>query len=578
MAGGLVQLISYGSQDIFLTGSPQITFFKILYRRHTNFSIESKLQHFIGIANFNEEISSVVDKIGDLMNRVYLEIELPKANLVKDFMNWQRDASTVKKEFEEISKYRQLLLDYFRINIDIIRKLNILINTNNIPFTEIENIMTNPNFINALIETRKNLSNYIASNFESGFTLIQEINSFDIYLLFLSISNSKNYPTIDREELCYLKKNKIRNLISKQIYTEMHSFYSKINDEYLAKEKIYRSLADKNYSERHRFAWVEEIGHAIIDYIEIRIGNQVMDKHTGDWMIAFNKLFLPGQHLDNYNKMIGNVPELTIYDDSAKNSYKLIIPFQFWFCRNTGLSIPLISLKYHDVMFTVKLKDLSKLCYVDDESLSIPGIQSKYNLNLISTNLYVDYVYLDNEERRRFASSTHEYLIETVQYNEINNINGNWINTHLNFTNPTKFIVWFIQPESYRSNPNGNNKCEWNRYSTVKSTHVRLNTCNRTDPTMDPIFFDTVQSTQYFNSAVDGLYNYSFALNPREHQPSSSINLSRIDDLGIHAKFNSDFMEKLKSMNCNAYMGIYTMSYNILRFMSGMAGLAVIRI
>nr|URM62261.1 capsid [Mimivirus sp.] len=112
-------------------------------------------------------------------------------------------------------------------------------------------------------------------------------------------------------------------------------------------------------------------------------------------MIIFNKLFIHDHHIDNYNKMIGNVKELTVFDDSIKNSYKLIIPLQFWFCRHTGLSLPLIALRYSDVIITIKLKDLSKVCYYqDDPALSnMSTVQSQYNINIVNAKLYVDYVF-----------------------------------------------------------------------------------------------------------------------------------------------------------------------------------------
>src|SRR5438105_1372479 len=83
MSGGMVQIAVYGSQDIYLTGTPQITFFKIVYRRYTNFSIEAIPQQFIGLINFGQEMSSVIEKVGDLMHKTYLEIDLPAINLQK---------------------------------------------------------------------------------------------------------------------------------------------------------------------------------------------------------------------------------------------------------------------------------------------------------------------------------------------------------------------------------------------------------------------------------------------------------------------------------------------------------------
>jgi hypothetical protein len=77
MGGGLMQLVAYGAQDIYLTGSPQITFFKVVYRRHTNFAIESIEQTFNGTVDFGRKVSCTVSRNGDLIHKVYLQVDLP---------------------------------------------------------------------------------------------------------------------------------------------------------------------------------------------------------------------------------------------------------------------------------------------------------------------------------------------------------------------------------------------------------------------------------------------------------------------------------------------------------------------
>ncbi|AYV85383.1 MAG: capsid protein [Satyrvirus sp.] len=595
MAGGIVQLTVYGSQDIFLTGKPQITFFKIVYRRNTNFAIESVQQHFIGTTNFGQEMVSIIDKIGDLMNRMYLEIELPKVDLVKNSTYWNTNKDDVKNKFDRIQKFYRLVYDYISENSVVIRKLDVLLKTNNISMDNIEKIMYDPIFIDKLSALRKNLKSYIASNIDfdsitelsdQKLNLIQEINSFDIQIIFNSVVKHANYLKNSYDENNFLKKIQLQKIINSSLYKLMKDFYMKIYNIYLEKENLYKSLLNGSYKERYKFAWVEEIGHAIIDLIDIKIGNQTIDTHTGDWLILFNKISVPEYHIKNYYKMIGNVKSLTIFDDSVKNSYKLIIPLQFWFCRHTGMSLPLIALRYHDIMFTLKLKDLSKLCYVEDAPglQSIENIQSQYNINLIDAKLYVDYIFLDTDERYRFAQFTHEYLIETVQYNEFKDIIGKQYISHLSFSHPTKFMIWFVQPHDYRENLSGHNKCQWNNFGTnsdktgypISSSLLRINSYDRTDPYLDVKFFNYVQPYLYFNrSPTDGVNVYSFSLKPLEHQPSGSINLSRIDDFSIVVDFTNEFINLINSDNYKgAYMGVYTMSYNILRIMNGMAGMA----
>lgn len=597
MAGGLMQLAIYGAQDMFLTGSPQITFFKIVYRRHTNFAIESIQQYFIGIPNFNEEVISVIDRLGDLMNHVYLEIDLPKIDLLKNTSLLKIDQNKAKQQLNETKQYYDMVYDYISLNTNITRKLDILLRTNNILINDIENVMNNNNFIGDLILKKKQLQTYIANNelfdenfIDTKFNLIQQINRIDIQIIFNSIvkSTKSTYKNATLEEISSIIKQKLKLVIDKTLYPEMKNFYMKFYDVYLEKQSNYQSFVDGSYYERYKFAWVEEIGHAIIDQIEIKIGNQLIDKHTGDWLILFNKISIREYQIENYNKMIGNISELTIFDDKVKNSYKLIIPFQFWFCRYTGLSLPLVALRYHDIIFTVRFKDLSQLCYVeDDEKLfNMSNIQSQYNINIIDAKLYVDYIFLDTEERRRFAQSTHEYLIETVQHNNFNNINGKQYTAHLNFNHPTKFVIWYVQPSYYRENSDGRNRCQWNNFGTnhdksgypIKSVNIKLNSYDRTDSSYDIKYYNYVQPYLHFeHSPTDGYNVYSFSLKPMEHQPSASINLSKIDDFSIILDFSDELLNIIQDSNSSIYMGTYVMSYNILRIISGMGGLAFVK-
>src|SRR6056297_1465172 len=77
MAGGIIQLVAYGIQDVYLTGDPQITFFKIIYRRHTNFATESVRQNFSTKADFGEKVTCTLGRVGDLAGKTYLYVNIP---------------------------------------------------------------------------------------------------------------------------------------------------------------------------------------------------------------------------------------------------------------------------------------------------------------------------------------------------------------------------------------------------------------------------------------------------------------------------------------------------------------------
>jgi hypothetical protein len=137
----------------------------------------------------------------------------------------------------------------------------------------------------------------------------------------------------------------------------------------------------------------------------------------------------------------------------------LYIPLQFWFCRNPGLAIPLIALQYHEVRINVEFEQFINCCYYDTVSAGQAstfgsgaqgqGSPSQAIQSLTAASLYVDYVYLDTEERRRFAQQSHEYLIEQLQFTGAESITSSSNKIQLNFNHPVKELVWVVQRDSF---------------------------------------------------------------------------------------------------------------------------------
>jgi hypothetical protein len=201
-----------------------------------------------------------------------------------------------------------------------------------------------------------------------------------------------------------------------------------------------------------RVAWVRRVGHALIKNVQLTIGGSEIDKVWGTWLDLWYELTHTVEQERGYRAMIGDVPELVV-PQGAKASgsgetvlpeYTLYIPLQFWFCRNTGLALPLIALQYHEVRLNIELEEVSKLI-VQSGQTAVTGVNS---LQLGSCGLMVDYIYLDSEERRRFAQVGHEYLIEQVQFiGEETLVASSGTSTvnakhKLEFNHPTKEIVF----------------------------------------------------------------------------------------------------------------------------------------
>ena len=538
MGGGLMQLVAYGAQDVYLTGNPQITFWKVTYRRHTNFAMESIEQTFNGQADFGRRVQCTVSRNGDLAYRTYLQVTLP------------------------------------------------------------------------------------------------EINQDD---------NANG------------------------------SVYAR---------------------------WLDCPGEQLISMVEVEIGGQRIDRQYGDFMHIWNQLTLTSEQEDGYNKMIGNTTQLTFLTDptfadvatacgaasvpeavcaprNALPETTLYVPLQFWFCRNPGLALPLIALQYHEVKINIEIRPMDECLFaVTQVGVSAaPGKNVKataaYSKSLVAASLYVDYIFLDTDERRRMAQNPHEYLIEQLQFTGDESIGSSSNKIKLNFNHPCKELIWVVQPDdnvsycdsfvetkvlnmalgaqpfnytdaidalpnSIRafssskqlndggnagntsvintnglfSDPNAGHEGAGNLVAgevgelsgnlgaagvtngvsdagafVLAETSLKMH-CWGENPVVtaklqlngqdrfserEGTYFDLVQPFQHHTRTPDtGINVYSFALRPEEHQPSGTCNFSRIDNATLQLVVSA---AAIGSAN-TAKVRVYATNYNVLRVMSGMGGLA----
>jgi hypothetical protein len=536
-----MQLVSYGAQDIYISGNPQITFWKVLYKRHTNFAMEAIEVTFNGQADFGRRVTAVISRNADLMYRTYIQVTLPQ--------------------------------------------------------------------------------------------------------IVLTAANT-------------------------------------------------------------RFRWLNYVGHRLIKQVEIEIGGSRIDRQYGDWMQIWTQLTQPVGTQVSFDDMVGNSADLVLLKDAAgvpldatcaaseaTNSClsragcplkTLYIPLQFWYCRNPGLAIPLIALQYHEVRINVEFEQNYNCCYAElaspspgsvqpvaSASVSLGnGVTAVSQLQLVAASLYIDYVYLDTEERRRFAQQSHEYLIDQLQFTGDETVTASSNKIQMNFNHPVKELIWVVQrdsfvdcnapptpwiQEAYGQQPfnysddwstegivtavlgrgalatsagttvptytpsaghygnaylpglgassgaglttgsqiyNGadgdgdrffegttnyllakvilasNVKCEGK--NPVEVAKVQLNGQDRFDE-REGRYFDKVQPWQHHTRTPSvGVNVYSFALKPEEHQPSGTCNFSRIDKATLNLTLSVNTVQSART----AKVRIYAVNYNVLRVMSGMGGLA----
>ena len=545
MGGALMQLVAYGAQDVFLTGTPEITFWKVSYRRHTNFAMESIEQTFSGQADFGRRVTCTISRNGDLAYRTYLQVTLPEIN-----------------------------------------------------------------------------------------------------------------------------------------------------------QQLGTNGAGPVYAR-----WLDFPGEQLIAQVEVEIGGQRIDRQYGDWMHIWNQLTLSSEQQRGYFKMIGHTTQLTYLTDPAFADVNgpcassggpsqvcaprktlpettLYIPLLFWFCRNPGLALPLIALQYHEVKINIDFRPIGECLWAVKTLNAAAGsgsqsVSSAYQQSLVAASLYIDYIFLDTDERRKFAQNPHEYLIEQLQFTGDESVGSSSNKIKLNFNHPCKELIWVVQPDSnvdYCSSLEGgqtlykilgaqpfnytdaidalpnaihafggpvatsgtnnfvasnglfqmsdaldsttlaynginaasvsvnnygndwganwqNDGVESGSYVSDAGTFVLAETaldmhCWGENPVVtaklqlngqdrfserEGSYFDVVQPGQHHTRAPDtGINVYSFALRPEEHQPSGTCNFSRIDNAVLQLVLSSPTVTGTQT----AKVRVYAVNFNVLRVMSGMAGIA----
>ena len=315
--------------------------------------------------------------------------------------------------------------------------------------------------------------------------------------------------------------------------------------------------------------YMNSVGYGIINYIELDIGGTIIDKQYSQWMDIYNELTdqLNDELVNRYNTVL-----------SLKQNFyqkKIWIPLKFWFNRNPGLALPLIALQYHEVKINISLRELKDIVKSDSNSFVLDK-----DLKIVSSKLWIDYIFLDNDERRIMTQNKHEYLITQVQLTEHSLTSSSTEITHkfpLNFYHPVKEMVFVITDISNNTSnyETGNNWLTYtsnasNNSDTFKTAKLQINGQDRFAE-REAIFFRSLNTYQYHSRTPrKHIYVYPFCLYPEDDIPSGSCNFSRIENSNLVVKFDKTNM--IGGIP-NGKILIYAINYNILQITQGMAGL-----
>ncbi len=360
------------------------------------------------------------------------------------------------------------------------------------------------------------------------------------------------------------------------------------------------------------FCWVENIGEAIINSYQISIGGNVVDKQDGEFLHVMNNLSISEEKRKLYDRMIGNVEELTrpaFKDFSVANGAngifisqypastnaangvsirgrKVYVPLRFWFNQDSGQALPLISLQYTDAEIAIETRPFRELYKVLDIQDSYPlyvaplpsnprhalkefatSMSSPGNLD-IKAYLEVNYIFLDTPERKFLSYNPVQYLIE--QTYRVTSL-ATSINSTINLTlqNPIKEIMWFCRRNNVDLTNDWFDFMDYNSTQILSRAKIMFNGLDRID-FKDAGYYNYIQPWQHHKGCnKDGIYLYSFSLNPDDFQPSGSVNASRIN------KFQLSLTTKQPFDDTYQYdVVVFAVNYNLLKISSGLAGVA----
>ena len=231
--------------------------------------------------------------------------------------------------------------------------------------------------------------------------------------------------------------------------------------------QIDQDLKNTGDSDNVYARWLDFPGEQLVSQVEVEIGGQRIDRQYGDWMHIWNQLTLTSEQQSGYNKMVGNTTQLTFVTDpnfadvdgpcateaprqvcaprNALPETTLYVPLQFWYCRNPGLALPLIALQYHEIRINLDLRPIDECLWaMSSLNTGAKKVTAAYQQSIVAASLYVDYVFLDTDERRRMAQNPHEYLIEQLQFTGDESVGSSSNKIKLNFNHPCKELVWVV--------------------------------------------------------------------------------------------------------------------------------------
>lgn len=316
-------------------------------------------------------------------------------------------------------------------------------------------------------------------------------------------------------------------------------------------------------------SWVNGIGNFMIDYVELQLGGEPIDRISGDLMDTWAELTTQLGIKNTLYNMIGKF--ITFNKNTQTKAVKLLVPLPFWFCRKVERSLPLISMQYTDVRIVIQFKPFDQCWYKLSNGATPPD-----GISITKASLICNYVYLDVFERQKMAANpVFEYLIEQFQINNPVQVQPTSLNVNaeIYFNHPIKELFWFYRSTQAANTNDYYNYANIQNYNTPAETRtepfehcqLRFNGNDRFEHIVARYFYQYQPYRLHSCGTYQYIHVYSFALDPENVQPSGTANFSKLDNAVLNLACTNNIPDGM--------LYIFATNYNILRIQSGMAGL-----
>lgn len=536
MTGGIVQLVAKGKEDLFLTGEPQITFFKVLYRRHTNFAREEICKYFINEPDFGKRATCLIDVSGDLIDNMTLRIVLPSINKLSKRGGTDTKFAWIRRIGHAMIKTIEIEINGKVIDRHYGEWLHIwnMLTTRNIDDNGMDKLIGNVSQLTEFTYTKDEYTLYIPLYFwfcrTSGLALpIMNLHYCDIKI---------NLELFELEKCYIISPTHYIKCVANIVNFEPYEYLTQQTPDGIERYGIFSHY----------------------DIIQKRLYYTPI---TSNKFVGIS-----------YSGSINDIDD-TIIDGIINAPYS----GRYAIKGNTT--------------------DFSILPCVLTQTI-ISQYKSLRNISLVECILLVEYVYLDDDERLKFARTRQDYLIEQLYYTPNVAIQGVNQKIKLNIDNSCKLIIWLAQFDYiYNSNDRLNftdshirklnldnihidndkkkmydNKktgCEIGN-SILEESNIRLNSQERLTK-RENIYFGEIQAIQHTKNRLPiGVSMYSFALFPFDVSPSGTTNMSEIELIEVGLRLNYKV-----SIEKSAKVRAYGLCYNIWRVDNGLSAVVFVR-